>query len=254
MQKLTILVDESFIFYSKTQNIMKFLNYISAATFALFALTSCTSSPDSDRAETSEARDVAEGSGDKTLKIDTDFSKIEWIGTKVSGYHVGMVKVKEGELHLDDGQITSGRFVMDMQSMAITGPEGSKEESNQKLLGHLKSEDFFLVERYPDATFELTDVRPYDGAAVTEEDDPRQAEISEYRVTNPTHIVGGNLTIRETTKHIKFPAHITINENSAEAKAKFNINRKEWDISYPGMPDDLIRDEVHLGIALRATE
>jgi polyisoprenoid-binding protein YceI len=233
---------------------MKFLNYLSSAALVLFSLSSCTSSPDSDQAQTSEAREVSEATGDKTLNIDTQYSTVEWIGTKVSGYHVGSVKVKDGEIRLKDGQITGGHFVMDMQSLAVTGPEGSKEESNQKLLGHLKSEDFFLVERYPDATFEITEVRTYDGAAIKEDDDPRQVEISKYRVTNPTHIVGGNLTIRETTKHIEFPAHITINENTAEAKAKFNINRKEWDIAYPGAPDDLIRDDVHLGIALRARE
>ncbi len=233
---------------------MKILNYIPSAAIILFALTACTSAPDSDQAETSEAREVGETTGDKTLNIDPRNSTVEWIGTKVSGYHVGSVKVKEGELRLEDGQITGGRFVLDMQSLAITGPKGSSEQGNQKLLGHLRSDDFFMVENYPDATFEITEVRSYDGGAVMEEDDPRQAEISKYKVTNPTHTVGGNLTIRETTKHIEFPAHITISGNSAEAKAKFNINRQEWNINYPGSPDDLIRDDVHLGIALRATE
>jgi polyisoprenoid-binding protein YceI len=150
------LVYSTFIFLLLKYTAMKILNYIPSAAIILFALTACTSAPDSDQAETSEAREVGETTGDKTLNIDPRNSTVEWIGTKVSGYHVGSVKVKEGELRLEDGQITGGRFVLDMQSLAITGPKGSSEQGNQKLLGHLRSDDFFMVENYPDATFEIT--------------------------------------------------------------------------------------------------
>ena len=233
---------------------MKLLSLIATTSFAFFALTACTSSPDSDEATTTEAQEVADDTGDKTFTINPASSKIKWIGTKVSGYHVGNVNVKEGEVHIANGEITGGRFILDMQSIAVTGPEGVSEKANQKLLGHLKSEDFFMVERYPEVVFEITKVQPYSGGEVNEADDPRQAEINEFKVTNPTHMVSGNLTIRDVTKNIEFPAKITINQNSAEAIAKFNINRKDWNITYPGAPDDLIRDEIHLGISLQASE
>ena len=233
---------------------MKILNYLTSAVLLLFAFTACTSSPESDQATTSEAREVAETTGEKTLTIDTANSTIEWIGTKVSGYHVGTIDLKEGEIYVENGEITSGRFVMNMQSLAVTGPEGSNPQANEKLRGHLMSEDFFHVDQHPDAVFEITEVKPYTGGAINEPDDPRQADISKYKVSDPTHTVGGNLTIRGETKHIEFPAKITLSENAGEAVAKFNINRKDWNITYPGNPDDLIRDEIHLGISLRATE
>jgi hypothetical protein len=56
------------------------------------------------------------------------------------------------------------------------------------------------------------------------------------------------------TKNIEFPARITTSGNTVDAIAKFNINRKDWNIVYAGQPDDLIRDDVHLGIAIKANK
>jgi polyisoprenoid-binding protein YceI len=97
-------------------------------------------------------------------------------------------------------------------------------------------------------------VQPYKGAAIKDSSDARQEEINKYKVLNPTHLVSGNLTLKGVTKNIEFPASITVSGNSAEATAKFNINRKEWGIVYPGKPDDLIRDAIHLGIYIKAAK
>jgi hypothetical protein len=56
------------------------------------------------------------------------------------------------------------------------------------------------------------------------------------------------------TKNIEFPARITVSGNTAEAIAKFNIDRRDWNITYPGQPDDLIRDDIHLGISIKAVK
>ena len=66
--------------------------------------------------------------------------------------------------------------------------------------------------------------------------------------------MSGNLTLKGVTKNIEFPARITVSGNIAEAIAKFNIDRKEWGIVYPGQPDDLIRDQIHLGISIKASK
>ena len=116
----------------------------------------------------------------------------------------------------------------------------------------MKSADFFDVEKNPEGSFELTGVRPYQGPAVKDSSDERQEQISKYRVADPTHIVSGNLTLKGVTKNVEFPARITVSDANAEAIAKFNINRKDWGIVYPGKPDDLIRDAVHLGISIKA--
>ncbi len=224
--------------------------FILAAGFAAF--NSCTSAPDADKAETSEAKEVSAADG-QALKVDPTGSKVEWIGTKVSGYHVGTVNVKNGELKVKEGSLTGGNFVLDLTSLAVTGPAGSDTAMNNKLLGHLKSPDFFDVAANPDASFVITDVKPFAGT-IQDSTDPRQESISKYKVANPTHTISGNLTIKGVTKNIEFPASVTVNEGAVDAIAKFNIDRSQWNIIYPGKPDDLIRNEVHLGIALKAAK
>jgi len=225
---------------------------LAALLIFLTGFSACTDAPESDEAKVSDAQQVAT-SEDATWKVNTGDSKIEWIGTKVTGYHTGVVPVKDGELRVKDGAVTGGRFVMDLANMSVSGPKGVDAESNAKLLGHLKSGDFFEVEKHPEATFELTGIKPFEGT-VKDTADPRQEEINEYKVGNPTHTVSGNLTIKGVSKNVEFPARITVTGDNAEAIAKFNINRKEWGIVYPGKPDDLIRDEIHLGVGIKANK
>ncbi|HEU5164210.1 MAG TPA: YceI family protein [Chitinophagaceae bacterium] len=66
------------------------------------------------------------------------------------------------------------------------------------------------------------------------------------------HMVSGNLTLKGVTKNIELHARINVSGSAAEAIAKFNIDRKECGIVYPGKPDDLIRDVVHLSISIKA--
>ena len=213
---------------------------------------SCTSAPKSDEAKTTEAKEVAENTTDQKWRLDTAASKIEWVGTKVTGYHTGNVPVKNGEISVKNGEVTGGKFVLDLANMQVVGPKSVDAASSKKLLGHLKSADFFDVEKNPEGSFELTGVRPYQGTAIKDSTDPRQELIDKYRVTDPTHIVSGNLTLKGVTKNVEFPARITVSGDNAEAIAKFNINRKDWGIVYPGKPDDLIKDAVHLGISIKA--
>lgn len=231
---------------------MKKMNPAYLFGIGLLLFTACTSAPESDDATTTEAKEVSASTGE-ALKIDTTASKIEWVATKVTAYHTGTINVKSGELTVQDSGITGGNFILDMPSIVVSGPAGSDEKANQKLLTHLKSADFFDVTAHPEATFTITAVKPFTGTA-KDSTDPRQESISKYKVANPTHTVSGNLTIKGVTKNIEFPAQITISGSEADAIAKFNINRKDWGIVYPGKPDDLIRDDIHLGIAVKAVK
>lgn len=230
---------------------MKSKYFLSAILLGLFA---CTDAPDSYDAKTTEARDTNKSQAGERWNVSTNDSKIEWIGTKVTGYHTGVVPIKSGEIFVNNGEVTGGKFAMDIANMSVLGPKGSDTTANKKLLGHLKSADFFDVAKHPEGSFELTGVSDYEGDAIKDTVDARQEEINEYKVTNPTHMVSGNLTLKGVTKNIEFPARITVSGNTAEAIARFNIDRKQWGIVYPGKPDDLIRDEIHLGIAIKASK
>ena len=228
---------------------MKSFSYL--LLICLLCVYACTNAPESDKAKTSEAQEVSSDSTNESWKINTGDSKIEWVGTKVTGYHTGSIPLKDGDIYVKNGEVVGGNFLMNVKDMSVSGPKNVDEESNNKLLGHLKSKDFFDVEKYPEARFELTGLKPYSGGA-KDTADPRQEEINEYKVINPTHTISGNLTLKDVTKNIEFPAQITVKGDVADAIAKFNINRKEWGIVYPGKPDDLIRDQIHLGIHIVA--
>jgi polyisoprenoid-binding protein YceI len=232
---------------------MKKIKILYLAASATLIISSCTRAPESDKAVTGEAKEPVENADGKSLKIDPSSSNIEWIGTKVSGYHIGNLKLEAGEISMEDGIITGGKITMDMKSIAVTGPDGSDEKANNKLMGHLLSDDFFSSEKFPEAGFEITGVKQFEGAE-RDTADVRQESLNKYKVTDPSHIVSGNLTIKDVTKNISFPAKITITDNSITAVAKFNIDRTQWNITYPGKPDDLIRNEIHFGISIKAYE
>lgn len=235
----------------KGKTMMKFIS-LAMATAIVF--TSCTNGPESPEAKTTDAKQVENATANEKWNVDASASKVEWVGTKVSGYHTGEIPLRNGEILLRDGNVSGGKFVLDVANLTVSGPKGSDDAANKKLLGHLKSADFFDVQKHPEATFELTEVKPFSGETLKDTADDRQSEISEYTVVQPTHTISGNLTMKGVTKNIEFPAQITVNGGTVEAKAKFNINRKDWNIVYPGMPDDLIKDAVHIGLLIRASK
>jgi polyisoprenoid-binding protein YceI len=97
----------------------------------------------------------------------------------------------------------------------------------------LKTPDFFDVQKFPTARFVSTAVKPggQNGA---------------------THTITGNLELHGVTKSISFPAMIHMTGDLVHATAEFVINRKDFGIVYPGMPDDLIKDEVAIKLTIIA--
>lgn len=231
----------------QTLSIKHFLFVTAAAVLA-----SCTSAPESDEAKVGDAKEVKEVSSDAVAyAVDTDASVIEWVGTKTNGRHHGTVQLQGGTLKVANGTIQGGEFVVDMTTIKNLDQEG---ESKMKLEGHLKSGDFFKVEEFPTAKFVLTGVEPTN-TTINEEVDTNQAAISKYRVTNPTHLVSGNLTIRDSTRGIQFPAKVEMTENTITAIAKFNINRKDWGLKWEYPPGEVVlNNTIHLGINLVANK
>jgi polyisoprenoid-binding protein YceI len=86
--------------------------------------------------------------------VNTKASSLNWVGKKVTGKHEGTIAIKEvKDFKLEDGKITSGTIVIDMNSMTVTDIKPA--DGGDKLLGHLKTDDFFGVEKYPTASFAI---------------------------------------------------------------------------------------------------
>ncbi|MDO1446598.1 YceI family protein [Rhodocytophaga aerolata] len=148
------------------------------------------------------------------LSVDPSKSTLTWNAKKVGGEHSGNVKIAKGVINVESDKLVGGNFVMDMTS--ITDTDITNETFNKKLTDHLKSEDFFSVEKHPNSTFKITKAAPIANAKAGE---------ANYTIT-------GDLTIKGITNAVTFPAVVKVSGNSAEATAKFDIDRTKYDIKY----------------------
>ena len=161
-------------------------------------------------------------------EINTKNSTVLWKGNKVTGSHEGVIKIKSGLLKFNKEELIGGEFEIDMNSLVCTDLSG---EYKGKLEGHLKSDDFFGVTKFPTATLKIKKVIKQKGNI--------------YECT-------GDITIRGKTEVVQF--NTTLNKNSATAKIK--IDRTKFDVKYgsgsffDGLGDNMIYDEFDLNINL----
>ncbi|MBC7935948.1 MAG: YceI family protein [Rhizobacter sp.] len=206
-------------------------------------LAACNNSGDADKATTTDTQTVTAKEG-TPYTIDST-TLVTWTGSKPTGKHDGTFKVSEGALLVNNNALSGGSFTIDINSLNNLDLATSPKDK-AGLEGHLKSPDFFDAQKYPTAKFEITSVEPY--AAVTD---------SNSKTKDATHIIKGNLTLKDSTKNIAFPAKVTVDANSVAAFADFNIDRTLWGMSYkgPNNPQDwMISKEVNIKLALSATK
>lgn len=223
----------------KTKNIYS----VSMALIALFVvmvmITGCGKSDK--EAKTNTAKDVIKKSVSKTVKIDTAASTMNWLGKKVTGEHNGTIKIAKGEIGLaEDNTVAGGNFEIDMTSIKCLDLDD--EEWNAKLIKHLKSDDFFSVDKFSVSKFEITGIVP----------------LSDASKPNFNNTVTGNLTIKGISKSISFPASIKFENGVLSAFADFDIDRTQWDIKYgsgkffEGLGDKMISDNFNISFKLTA--
>ncbi|NLU90334.1 YceI family protein [Chitinophaga sp. Ak27] len=167
--------------------------------------------------------------------VDSKESKLNWTGKKVTGQHQGTINIADGKLDVENNILKGGSFSLDTRTIAVTDIKDGG--SNAKLLGHLKSEDFFSVEKYPSANFTTTSV-------VTKGD-------GNYEVS-------GKLTIKGITNLITFPATVTVIGDKLTARAVIKVDRTKYNIKYgsksffEGIGDKAIYDDFDLDVVLVA--
>lgn len=243
---------------------MKKLKFLIPFASLLF-LASCGPKSEGTDAEVSEAKEVEEVSAAATeYAVNTESSKVTWIGSKPVGKHNGFIPVTAGNIKVEDGTIVGGAITISVNDIKC---EDLAEDSTMyaKLIGHLKSPDFFAAEEFPTAEFILTSVEAYSAEEVIEDKEEiefefKPAAASEHIVESPTHKITGNLTMRGTTLSISFPANVSMTDGSISAKAKFNIDRTRWGLKYgeeatitEKAKDKFIYNTVNVGFDLTAT-
>jgi polyisoprenoid-binding protein YceI len=212
------------------------------AALGLF-VASCNSDKAAE-ATTGEAQEVTANGAGETVALDSG-STVAWRGFKtyVQSEHLGTVNVQEGTFEVADGKLVGGTITIDMNSITCTDLED--EGKRGYLEGHLKSQDFFFVDSFPTAVFEIVEVL-----------EPSEANIFST--------VTGNLTLRGTTNSITFPAEISAGESGVKFMAPtFSIDRTLWGAKFhdrddatiaESLKDDLIDHSIELTIKVKATK
>ncbi len=187
----------------------KTLLFLGMITF----LAACQSKPDGEQAQTEQSKEAAVSLGGENYNIDITNSKVSFFGSKPVGTHHGVFAFKDGTFQLKDGNIVAGNFNIDINSMKIVD-EGIDDDTRAKLTGHLLSPDFFEAEKFGTSKFEITSIENVTGDA------------------NATHKVSGNLTLKDSTQNVTFPAKITVENGKINAIAEFVIDRTKWGLFY----------------------
>ncbi len=163
----------------------------------------------------------------EALAINGENSKVEFTGSKVTGKHDGGFKDFTGTIDLVNSKPAESSVIVDIDATSVWSDD-------EKLTGHLRSADFFDVEKFPKASFKSSKI---------EADSAKGADA--YSVT-------GDFNLHGVTKSISFPATIKAGADSVDVDAEFAVNRKDFGIVYAGKADDLIRDDVVIKLTLKA--
>ncbi len=203
-------------------------------------MTSCQEKAEKANTSDAEAAAVSESTSVNYTVNVTD-SQIEWKGFKPTGTHTGTIKLDNGNLTVDDGRLQSGTFVIDMESIEVTDLEGDDKmslESHLKGTVEGKEGDFFNVNQFPEATFEVTS---------TESLAAGKSRLS------------GNLSMKGQKHNISFPVTISNEDGVMKIESEpFTIDRTKWGINYgsksvfDNLGDQFINDDMELKIMIKA--
>lgn len=172
---------------------------------------------------------ISLGGFSQNVAVDAENSTIKWHAKKVTGEHFGTIKLKDASLKIVDNTITAGEFTVDMSSINNTDIEDAAYKA--KLEGHLKSDDFFNVEKFPISKLIIKNSTPF---------------------VNNVAKVKANLTIKGITQPIEFE----VKKMDSKFTAEIVIDRSKFDVKYgsgsffENLGDKLIYDDFTLTIVI----
>ena len=186
-----------------------------------------TNAASSNSAANSAATAASPATKGESLALNPQNSKVEFTGSKVTGKHDGGFEKFTGTIDLVNGKPEESSVTVDIEmASVVTDASG--------LTDHLKTGDFFEIEKFPKSTFASTKI------------------VADTAKGANAYTVTGDLEMRGVKKSITFPAIITVSDADVAVKAEFAINRKDFGIVYAGKADDLIRDDVVLRLDLKS--
>lgn len=170
----------------------------------------------------------------KKYTADPSATVIDWKGDKkIGSFHVGTIDLKSGWLNVEGNALTGGEFVVDMNS--IKNSDIKDDNMRGKLIGHLKSEDFFGVEKFPVSKLVINGSSKIEGGKA---------------------LVKGTLTVKEATHPVEFTVTESKNGAASTYTAEIVFDRSLYDVRFgsgkffSNLGDNAINDEIKLNVKL----
>jgi polyisoprenoid-binding protein YceI len=215
----------------------KIVKYCLVATLG-FGVVACGSNEPKAEVEAEESHEGHDHSGEEgmtgSMVVDSEQSSLNWeggilnIGDEFVKSHNGTIVIKDGQLEMENGEITAGKFIVDMTTITPLDDNYQPEEgkSKEKLVGHLSSEDFFSIEEYPEAIFVINESK--DG------------------------VVTGEMTIRGTTNNEEIKdVMITTVDGVTTVSGMMTIDRQKYNVAFDlGAQDMFLSDNINLTFAV----
>jgi len=175
---------------------------------------------------------VALGHGQaQTLTANTEQSNIRWYGEDITGKtHFGSLKFESAAMEVQDGIVTGGAFTVDMNSLNVEDLSGG---GKARLEGHLKSDDFFSVEKHNKAELKITQKGKASGNT--------QTLIGELTIKGIQHPVEFTMTMRDNNTAT---AELTFD------RSKFNVRFRSGSF-FENLGDKLILDDIRMEVSLQ---
>jgi polyisoprenoid-binding protein YceI len=219
---------------------MKIRGYLTIIGLSAILFSCGNGAPKGDDATVQEKQQTTEAQGTQ-YTVDTNASHVRFTGYGVGKNHPGIFKLSSGTVAVANNQITGGNFVINIKSLDLEQKGGVFDS---KLRPHLMSGDFFDADKFETAKFDITGVQPYT---------PNNADSSV--VANANYSVSGNLTLKDVTKNVSFPARIDVEGNTIKARSNFVIDRTQWQMRYGNdktLGDKFISEKVNIELDLQA--
>jgi polyisoprenoid-binding protein YceI len=214
----------------------RFLTVLTLAAMTL-AFTNCKEK--AKEVETTEAVAPTEKTDVSTkYNVNTEGSTIMWTGHKPTGKHNGTIAIESGVMTIHNDVLESGTFLINMNSINVMDIPAD-DKNHAKLTGHLKSADFFDVEKFPTSAFEITGIETVDGKTM----------------------LSGNLKMKDVSNNVTIPVNIDQNGDMLVITSEtFTIDRSKWNVQYgsksffDNLGDKFINDAIELKINVSATK
>jgi polyisoprenoid-binding protein YceI len=214
---------------------------LSLLVIATLSTISCKKNAETESKEPIEAASSAEG---EKYKANLTESVVNWAGSKPGGKHMGTINLQDGEITVKDNKVVAGKFTINMNTITVTDLKA--DEGKEDLEAHLKGtgdkindDHFFNVKKYPTGLFAISRVEEENGKTV----------------------VYGNLSLKDVTKAIHFPAKVSVADNTVTIDSDtLVLNRTYWNINYASksvfdnLKDKFVNDEIEIKVSVKATK